>query len=356
MFLSINPPFISFYNRFNNQSNYQTWDWYHPTAGLPPGGIQFTYIPSDSVTPFSQAWSLGVQREIAGNVIDVTYVGNKDSHLWARTWPNQPPPGPGDIDSRRPYTNVSTVAGNEPIGTGSYNGLQIRAQRRYSDGLAFLASYTFAKAITDTQLAETGAFVPDLQDANDRQANRGLFSADARQRFTISTLYELPFGHGKHWGNDASGLVDGLFGGWQLGGIWTLQSGQPLTVTLPFDNPNVGEGAKLPDRIGDPNTGPKTVEKFFNTSAFAVPAQYTFGNGGIGTVTGPGINSVDLSLVKSMRVTERTRLQFRAEAFNAFNHLIMGDPVTEFGNPLFGQVTSTRLDNRELQFALRLEF
>jgi len=177
-----------------------------------------------------------------------------------------------------------------------------------------------------------------------------------RHRFTISALYELPFGHGKRWGNGASGLVNGFIGGWQLGGIWTAQTGQPLTVTLPYDNPNVGEGAKLPDRIGNPNTGPKTVEKFFNTDAFAAPAQYTFGNAGIGTVTGPGINSVDLSLVKNMKVTDGVRLQFRVEAFNAFNHLIMGDPVTEFGNPLFGQVTSTRLDNRELQFALRLEF
>ncbi len=356
VFLSINPPFISFYNRFNNLSNYQSWDWYHPTAGLPPGGIQFTYIPADSVTPFLQSWSLGVQREIAGNVIDITYVGNKDSHLWARTWPNQPPPGPGDIESRRPYTNVSTIAGNEPIGSGSYNGLQIRAQRRYTKGLAFIASYTLGKALTDTQLAETGAFVPDLQNNYDRGANRGLFSADARQRFTMSALYELPFGHGERWGNDSSGLVNGFIGGWQLGGIWTLQSGQPLTVTLPYDNPNVGEGAKLPDRIGDPNNGPQTVEKFFNTEAFAAPAQYTFGNAGIGTVTGPGINSVDLSLVKNLRITNSMRLQFRVEAFNAFNHLIMGDPVTEFGNPLFGQVTSTRLDNRELQFALRLEF
>jgi hypothetical protein len=356
VFLSINPPFISFYNRFNNLSNYKSWDWYNPTAGLPPGGIQFTYIPEDSVTPFLQAWSLGVQREIAGNVVDITYAGNKDSHLWARTWPNQPAPGPGDIESRRPYTNVSTIAGNEPIGSGSYNALQIRAQRRYSKGLAYIASYTFGKALTDTQLAETGAFVPDLQNNYDRGANRGLMSADARHRFTLSALYELPFGHGKRWGNGANGLVNGFIGGWQLGGIWTAQTGQPLTVTLPFDNPNVGEGAKLPDRIGNPNTGPKTVEKFFNTDAFATPAPFTFGNGGIGTVTGPGINSVDLSLVKNLKVTDRVRAQFRVEAFNAFNHLIMGDPVTEFGNPLFGQVTSTRLDNRELQFALRLEF
>ena len=356
VFLSINPPFISFYNRFNNQANYQTWDWYNPTAGLPAGGIQFTYIPEDSVTPYLQAWNIGVQREIAGNVVDVTYVGNKDSHLWARTWPNQPRPGPGDIDPRRPYTNVSTIAGNEPVGSSSYNALQIRAQRRYSKGLAYIASYTFGKALTDSQLAETGAFVPDLQDTQNRAANRGLWSADARQRFTLSTIYELPFGRGQRWGSDASGLVNGFIGGWQLGGIWTIQSGQPLTVTLPFDNPNVGEGAKLPNLVGDPNTGPGTVEKFFNTDAFALPAQYTFGDAGIGTVTGPGINTVDLSLVKNLAITNRVRLQFRVEAFNAFNHLVMGDPDTSFGTPLFGQVTSTRLDNRELQFAFRLEF
>ena len=172
----------------------------------------------------------------------------------------------------------------------------------------------------------------------------------------LSTIYELPFGRGQRWGNDANGLVDGLLGGWQLGGIWTMQSGQPLMVTLPYDNPNVGEGAKLPNRVGDPNTGPETVEKFFNTDAFAAPAPYTFGDAGIGTVTGPGINTVDLSLVKNMRITDRVRLQFRVEAFNAFNHLVMGDPVTDFGTPLFGQVTSTRLDNRELQFAFRVEF
>jgi hypothetical protein len=356
VFLSINPPFISFYNRFNNASNYQSWDWYNPTAGLPAGGIQFTYIPADSVTPYLQAWSLGIQQEIAGNVIDVTYVGNKDSHLWARTWPNQPPPGPGDIDARRPYTNVSTVAGNEPIGSSSYNGLQLRGQRRFSRGLAFIASYTWSKAITDSQLAETGAFVPDLQDTRNRRANRGLWSADTRHRFTLSVLYELPFGRDKRFASDASGVLGVIVSGWQLGGIATIQTGQPLTVTLPFDNPNVGEGAKLPNLVGDPNNGPQTVEKFFNTEAFEVPEQFTFGNAGIGTVTGPGINTVDLSLVKNIRLTERVRLQFRCEAFNAFNHLVMGDPVTDFGTPLFGQVTSTRLDNRELQFALRLEF
>ncbi len=151
-------------------------------------------------------------------------------------------------------------------------------------------------------------------------------------------------------------MVGKIVSGWQIAGILTFQTGQPLTVTLPFDNPNVGEGAKLPNVIGNPNNGPKTVEKFFNTDAFEVPAQFTFGNEGIGAVTGPGISNVDLSIIKNTNITERVNLQFRFEGFNIANHLIMGDPVTDFGSPLFGQVTGTRLDNRELQFALKLVF
>jgi hypothetical protein len=357
VFLSINPPFVSFYNRFNNLSNYQTWDWFNPTAGLPAGGIQFTYIPEDSVTPYLQAWNLGVQRDLgAGIVLDVSYVGNKDTHLWARTWPNQPTPGPGDIESRRPYTNVSTIAGNEPIGNSNYHSLQVRGEKRFSHGLSFLGSYTWGKAITDSQLAETGSFVPDLQNNYDRRANRGLWSADTRHRFTFSSVYELPFGNGKTFLANSHGFGGALISGWQFGGILTLQTGQPLTVVLTYDNPNVGEGAKLPDLVGDPNNGPKTVEKFFNTDAFAAPAPFTFGNEGIGSVIGPGVSNLDLSLVKNTKLTERFNLQFRWEAFNALNHLIMGDPDTNFGTPQFGQVTSTRFDNREMQFALRLEF
>jgi hypothetical protein len=357
IFLGINPPFVSFYNRFNNLSNFQSWDWYNPTAGLPPGGVQFTYIPATSRTPYLQAWNFGVQREVgAGIVVDVTYVGNKDTRLWARTWPNQPLPGPGDVDSKRPFTNVSTVAGNEPIGNGNYHGLQVRAERRFSQGLSLLAGYTWSKAITDSQGAETGAFVPDLQDARNRRGNRGLWSADARHRFTLSSIYELPLGSNKKFFSGVSGVTGRIVSGWQFGAIVTFQTGQPDTVTLPYDNPNVGEGAKLPNLLRNPNNGPKTVEEFFDTSAFEAPAPFTFGNEGIGVVTGPGINNFDLSIIKNTKIKERMNLQFRCEFFNAANHLIMGDPVGDFGTPLFGQVTSTRLDNREIQFALRLQF
>jgi len=355
--LSYNPPFVSFYSRFLNSSNVGNFDWFNPTAGLPPGGVQFTYMPQNSPSPYLQAWNFGIQHELVNNIVlDVSYVGNKDTHMWARTWPNQPRPGPGDIDPRRPYTNVGTISGNEAIGNSNYHGLQVRLDKRFSKGLSILSSYTWSKAITDSQLADNGSFVPDLQDNNNRRANRGLWSADTRHRFTLSSLYELPIGTNKQFLSDAKGVVGGLVSGWQVGGILSVQSGQPLTVTLPYDNPNVGDGVKLPDVVGNPNNGPKTVDKFFNTDAFAAPPPFTFGNEGIGTVTGPGLTNLDLSLVKNTKITERVNLQFRCEAFNALNHLIMGDPDTNFGTPLFGQVNSTRLDNREIQFALRLQF
>jgi hypothetical protein len=358
VFLSINPPFVGFYNKFINPTNYQsTWDWNNPTAGLPPGGVQFTYIPQDARTPYLQSWNIGVQHDFgAGFVLDTTYVGNKDTKLWARTWPNQPRPGPGDIDSRRLYTNVSTIAGDEPVGNANYNGLQMRLDKRFSQGLSLLAGYTWSKAITDTQGAETGAFVPDLQDNDNRRANRGLTASDTRNRFTLSSVYELPFGSKRRYLADVHGVVEKIVSGWQMGAIATFQSGQPTTATLAFDNSNTGEGAKLPNVVGNPNDGPKSVNDFFNTSAFALPAQYTFGNEGIDVIEGPGVRDVDISLVKNTPIREQMNLQFRCEAFNVANHPIWAQPDTTFGTPQFGEITSTRLANREIQFALKLSF
>jgi Carboxypeptidase regulatory-like domain len=357
VFLSINPPFVSFYDRFNNSSNYKDWDFYNPLANQPPGGIQFTYIPQNSSLPYLQAWNLSVQRDLgAGFVLTTAYVGSKDTKLWARTWPNQPPPGPGDIQSRRPYTNVSTVAGDEPVGNASYNGLQVKLEKRYSQGLSMLAGYTWSKGITDSQMAETGYFVPDLQDNSCRRCNRGPIATDVRHRFTLSSVYELPIGSQKRFLSGSSGVIGTLVSGWQVGGIVTVQTGQPLTATLGFDNPNVGEGAKLPNVIHNPNNGPKTISEYFDTTAFVVPPPYTFGNEGINSVRGPGLTYVDFSAVKNTHLFNESNLQFRAEFFNLFNHSLLGMPNSVVGTPTFGQITSTALDNRQIQLALRLSF
>jgi hypothetical protein len=357
VFLSINNPFVSYYDRFNTSTDFQSWDFYNPLAGQPPGGLQFTYIPQSSTTPYLQAWNLGIQRDLgAGFVLDTTYVGNKDTKLWARTWPNQPRPGPGPIDPRRPYTNVSTVAGDEPVGNANYNGLQLRLDKRFSQGLAILAGYTWSKGMTDSQMAETGSFVPDLQNNYCRACNYGPTPTDVRHRFTWSSVYELPFGHQRRYLSGINGVTDRVISGWQVGTIISIQTGQPLTATLPFDNPNVGEGAKLPNMIRNPNHGPKTISTYFDTGAFTTPAPYTFGNEGINSVRGPGFSDVDLSAVKDTPLFREMNLQFRAEFFNAFNHSILGTPNSVVGTPLFGQITNTLLDNRQIQVALRLSF
>lgn len=353
--LSYNPPFVSNYNVFNNASNFQSWDWFNPVATSNPGVFQFSAYPGDSRNPYLQAWNVSVQRELgAGVVLNVAYVGNHDTKLWSRALPNQPRPGPGSIDARRPYTNVGRISSDQSIGSSNYNSLQVRADRRFSNGLSLLSAYTWAKTLTDSQRSSTSS--PDLQDNLNRKANRGLWGADVRHRFTISSVYELPIGKGKLLFGNVAGVAEKIISGWEVAGIGTFQTGQPLTVTLSFDNPNVGEGAKLPNLLHNPNDGPKTVDKYFDTDAFALPPQFTFGNESIGAVIGPGIRNVDFSLIKNTRILERMNLQFRAEAFNIANHLIMANPSTTFGTPNFGKVTASRLDNRQLQFALRLSF
>ncbi|HSS98005.1 MAG TPA: hypothetical protein VLK33_13285, partial [Terriglobales bacterium] len=353
--LSYNPPFVSNYNIFNNAANFQSWDWHNPISNLTPGVFQYSSYPGNSRNPYLQAWNLGVQRELgAGVVLDVAYVGNHDTKLWSRALPNQPRPGPGDINARRPYTNVGRISSDQSVGSSLYDGLQVRGDKRFSNGLSLITSYTWAKTITDSQRSSTSA--PDLQDNNNRAANRGLWNADTRHRFTLSGVYELPLGKGKKLLGNVNGIANKMISGWEVAGIGSFQTGQPLTVTLSFDNPNVGEGAKLPNLLRNPNHGPKTVDQFFDTTAFELPPQYTFGNEGISAVTGPGLRNVDVSLIKNTSIGERMNVQFRAEAFNVGNHLIMAAPSTTFGTPNFGKVTSTRLDDRELQFALRITF
>ena len=229
--------------------------------------------------------------------------------------------------------------------------------RRFSAGLSILAGYTWSKAITDTQGAETGAFVPDLQDNNNRRANRGLWGCrHSSSLYHLVPCYELPVRQPEtvsvrwQWSAGKSSFWMAVRRHLHL-----PDRASRSRSTLPFDNPNVGDGAKLPNLLHNPNNGPKTIEKFFDTSAFAVPAPFTFGNESIGSVYGPSLQTWTYPWSK-IPITERVNLQFRFEAFNALNHPILGAPNTTFGTPLFGQITGTRLDNRELQFALKLSF
>ena len=358
--LATNPPFVGSFTVNNTPQTFQGFSFTDPYAGLAQGGkLGFEYIPQHTPNAYLQSWNLAIQRDLgAGINLEVAYVGNKGTHQESNEDTNEPlSPGPGALDPRRPYTNVSGIDGEMSVGNSSYNGLQVKAEKRFSNGLSFLSSYTWSKAFSsgcDFQFTVTpsGGCVSDQY--NPRSA-RGLDQNDQRNRFTLSWLYALPVGKGQRFWSGGSAVASKIVSGWQLGGIVTAASGQPLTPILTFDNPNVGAQIALPDVVGNPNNGPKTINEWFNTSAFQTPAPFTFGNARIASITGPGSVDVDFSIFKNTPITERVNLQFRSEFFNVLNHTNFGDPNTTFGTPQFGMIFGAA-SSREIQFSLRLQF
>ena len=164
--------------------------------------------------------------------------------------------------------------------------------------------------------------------------NRALDMANVayqpRRRWVTSALYELPFGRGRRWGSGFNGILDKVAGGWELSGIFDWQTGQYLTPVDssidPTNNRSYDTGQVRPDCIGNPNLSDPTPQRWFDLSAFAVPANGMYGTCGRGIIVGPGISNFDFSLLKSVKLTERAKLQFQAKASDAFNHPIFNNP------------------------------
>ncbi|MGH9158663.1 MAG: hypothetical protein ACRD2X_01580 [Vicinamibacteraceae bacterium] len=177
---------------------------------------------------------------------------------------------------------------------------------------------------------------------------------DTRHRTVISYVYELPFGAGRRWLHDAGGALQGVVGGWQLAGITTLTTGRPFTVTL---QTGVNNGApSWPDRVGSGTLDEPTVDLWFNPDDFQAPPSNTYGNSGRGILYAPGHVNFDMSLSKRFSLAGRSNVEFRWDAFNLFNHPGFGFPNASVGDPNAGRITTTTVDNRSMQFALKLNF
>ncbi len=318
-------------------------------------------------TPYMQHWNVSVQQQLGpSRVIEVAYVGSKGSKLLSARDTNQPQPSalpPGLPFVPRPVAQFDEINTIESRANSNYHSLQTRFQQRLSKGLAMLASYTWSKSVDDASNFFPSAGDPNYpQNSYDLRAERGPSNFDVRHRLSVSYVYDLPFGKGRPYVED-NGLWTTLLSGWQTGGIVTLQSGRPFTVALIRELDNSGTGFSAlgfgandrPNLVGDPSAGPRTPERWFNTGAFAFPARGTFGNAGRNILEGPGFRSVNASLIKNTHISERFNLQFRAEAFNLFNHPNFDLPDNFMGSPTFGQITSAR-DPRHLQFGLKLLF
>jgi hypothetical protein len=233
-------------------------------------------------------------------------------------------------------------------GYSIYHSGTFKVEKRLSNDITFNANYTWSKSIDDasdvgTTFSETN--IP--QDVRNVRAEKALSSFDHRHRFVFSYSWRFPFRRAGR-----------LFQDWTITGLGSFQSGAPFTVNLPTDNANIGAGpAQRPDLVGDPNrNAPHTAEQWFNTSAFQMPAQFTFGNSARNVVLSDGKSTVDFSLTKDTVIKESTRLQFRAEVFNIFNHTNFADAPGRIAfTPTFGRYTSAD-PPRQMQLALKLLF
>ncbi len=318
----------------------------------------------DTRNSYVEQWTLDVQHTVRENLlIDVAYVGSQTHRLKKITGWNNPSPGPGSIDARRPYQQFGWIQYPDSIGNGNYHALQVKVEQRFTKGLTVLGAYTFGKSIDDTSGVRPGSgdplFVNNPWVNNAPERARSGF--DVRHRWVTSTLYELPFGRGKKFLGSAGGFSQAVLGGWQIGSIVTLESGLPVTPFVGRDVSNVGVGADhRPNATGiNPNLGrgEQSVSRFFNTAAFVEQAAYTFGNAGRNVVEAPGIINLDMSVMKRFPLLAESRyMEFRGEIFNAPNHPIFGMPTTTLRSSTYGQLTGTKIDSRQIQLALRLVF
>jgi len=314
---------------------------------------------------YSEQWGFNVQHELrSGTLVDVGYIGTRGLHLFSNYNLNQASPGAGPVASRRPWqpiSNISNISYYGYFGASTYHALQAKFTQRFRSGLDILAVYTWARSIDDAIAGSSGQNnrVAGYQDIHNRRAARGPSTFDISHRFVLSGGYELPFGRGKRWGANAGALLNGLLGNWEATTITTLQTGLPFTPTMGSSNLNNG-GAQLPNRIGEGSLpgGQRTIQRYFDTSAFVAPPQFQYGNSGINILRGPGLASVDFALHKNFPLwKEGSRLQFRAEAFNIMNNANFALPEFRIGLPSSGAITRTVTGfGRQLQMVAKFEF
>jgi hypothetical protein len=347
-FYSVNPP--NFFNQtFTSDATTQV------TLADPfPAARQSTSLsvfgaPVDYPTQYYTNWSLGIQRELSADlVVETVYEGKQGSHL-PLTWdPNQPLPGPGSIQSRRVFQQWSTISYQDPIGKSIYHGGSIKVEKRMSHGLSILSNYSFSKMID----------LGTPQDSHNINLSRGLSEYDNRHRFSLSSVYQLPFGDGRRFASTVAGKAKMLISGWEINTVWQARSGQPFNPTVTTDTSGTGENRDKPDLIGDWRVANPTPQQWFNVAAFRTAAAGTFGNSGRNILIGPSMFNVDASLIKNTRIGESKSVQFRLEFFNALNHANFDLPNAQLNTANAGRVFSTLpgFDARQVQYGLKINY
>lgn len=350
---------------------------------------------------YNQLWDLSIQHIFGKNLLfEVAYVGSRGVHLPLNalsesqlpdSYLSQGPllaksvPNPfygifttGSLSGKTvqqgqlyaPYPQYSSVTLERPnFGDSSYQSLQYKVSKQYSDGLSLQMSYNWSKTIDTGGVGNGSAFTDAtaVQDVYNLRAERSLSDQDVPNAFLLSGVYDLPYGHKRRFGSESNRYLNAVAGGWQVTGLWIWQSGRPLALSAansnpgfnnPRERPNVVPGVIPYYSLSDARANVRNGKPWFNPAAFTQPAAYTYGNTGrnISSVRTDTYKDVDFSLHKNFAVTDRINVQFRAEAFNVFETTVFATPVTSQQSSTFGGVFGIANKPRVMQFAFRGTF
>jgi hypothetical protein len=330
-------------------------------------------------TPYTMQYLLNIQRQFGANwSVEAGYLGSVSHHLYGFWNQNEGIPSPvGKPITHLPFADYNFIQSVEDMGNGEYNSLALRVSKRFTAGMSLIAAYTYGLSIDDTSnIRIQGYDTLFPQNSYCIRCERGFSSFDTRHRLVISPLYEVPIGKAKQL-NINSPVANAIVGGWQVGGIFTLQSGVPQNIIIGSqDNSNTQSGYDRPNSTGiSSGISNPSPNGWYNRAAFAVAPFGQFGNVGRNTALAPGVFSINAEVHKNFRMPykESHQVQFRAEAFNLLNHpnfggpngnILTGLPDPNAPNPAtaphlgFGVIntTATGIPMRQIQLGLKYTF
>lgn len=336
------------------------------TSALLPGPTPFNqvewYVNPLKQNPYSEQWNFGVERQIGSRtVLSANYVGSHDSQLDVGPVTNVAvTPGPGDPTLRQPYPYQSPTYYDTSVGRSSYNAFQFSLKKNVGN-LGYLVSYTWSKSMDIGCSGYFGVEGCSVQNPYNLDNNKSVSGFDLTHMLSASWDYRLPFGYNQKF-SSSNHVLNYVAGGWQLNGILSLTSGVPYTVGVSGDIANTGMSGccsgfyERLNLVGNPNAANQGPADWLNRAGFAVPAPFTFGTMGRNALRGDWYKNLDFSIFREFPITESKRFEFRADAFNLTNTPTWGLPDSNYSDPTFGEITSTRSTEREIQLALKLYF
>jgi len=328
-----------------------------PAKGTPDARPQIYTDIGARPDPYIQQWNLNLQRQVfSETLLELGYMGSKGTRITYYSQGNQAtldadPTRPTPILSRRPLPLWgNSIRTTQADGNSNYHAAFVKLEKRFSAGLSFLTHYTFGKSLdVSSQVNE------ESRDFYNSRLSKGRSLFDIRHRAVFSAVYALPLGAGKR--HLSTGIASQVLGNWQMNTIVDVRSGFGYDIGVSGDVCNCGASAQTADQVGDPRSGfTRSREKWFNTAAFARPANGRLGTSGRNILDGPGHATVDFSLFKIVQLKEHVRLQIRGEFFNLFNRVNFGFPGANVGTPATYGIVQSAGDARIIQLGIRVAF